>query len=70
MTILMANCVGPCDDFVALGQSAVWSGSGNLLGKLDSEHERIALFDTSTFEVAVHYLSERGIARAVLSDTE
>jgi predicted amidohydrolase len=56
MTVLMANCVGPCDDFVAVGQSAIWSSSGELLTKLDSEHDGIALLDTVTGEVAVQYL--------------
>jgi predicted amidohydrolase len=69
MTVLMANCVGPCDDFIAVGQSAVWSSSGELLTKLDSEHEGIALFDTSSREVAVHYLPQPGIAHADLPDT-
>jgi predicted amidohydrolase len=69
MTVLMANCVGPCDDFVAVGQSAVWSSRGELLTKLDSEHEGIALFDTLTREIAVHYLSERGVAGAVVPGT-
>lgn len=68
MTVLMANCVGPCDDFVAVGQSAVWSSSGTLLTKLDSEHEGIALFDTVSREATVHYLAEQGIAGAVVPD--
>ncbi len=68
MTVLMANCVGPCDDFVAVGQSAVWSSSGELLAKLDTEHEGIVLFDTSTREVAVHYLTAGDFTCAVLPD--
>jgi predicted amidohydrolase len=56
MTVLMANCIGPCDDFVAVGQSAVWNSSGELLTKLDSEHEGIVLFDTLSREAAAHYL--------------
>ena len=58
MAVLMANCVGPCDDFIAVGQSAVWNDSGELLTKLDSEHEGIALFDTLTREAAAHYLPD------------
>ena len=29
MTVLMANCVGPCGDFVAVGQSAMWNNRAN-----------------------------------------
>jgi predicted amidohydrolase len=58
MTVLMANCVGPCDDFVAVGRSAVWSSNGDLLATLDSEHEGIALFDTLTREVVAHHLPD------------
>jgi predicted amidohydrolase len=56
MTVLMANCVGPCDDFVAVGQSAVWNSRGELLTKLNGEHEGIALLDTSTHEAGTYYL--------------
>lgn len=69
MTVLMANCVGPCDDFIAVGHSAVWSSDGELLSELDGEHEGIALFDTLTGESAVYYLPAQGITRASLTDT-
>jgi len=69
MTVLMANCVGPCDDFVAVGQSAVWNSNGELLTRLDNEHEGIALFDTLTGEIAVHYLSEPGATGGVQQGT-
>ncbi|HEY6618472.1 MAG TPA: carbon-nitrogen hydrolase family protein [Steroidobacteraceae bacterium] len=68
MTVLMANCIGPCDDFVAVGHSAVWNSSGELLTELDSESEGIALFDTVTREVVVRYLPARGLSRAVVPD--
>lgn len=56
MTILMSNCVGPCDDFVARGQSAIWNSHGELLVMLDGENEGIALLDTATGEAGAHYL--------------
>jgi predicted amidohydrolase len=68
MTVLMANCVGPCDDFVAVGRSAVWNSGGEPLIELDGEHEGIALFDTLTREVVVQYLPEQGTTHAILPD--
>lgn len=47
-SILMSNCVGPSDDFIAAGQSAIWGPDGNLLQKLSIEEEGILIFDTLT----------------------
>jgi predicted amidohydrolase len=58
MTVLMANCVGPSDDFVAVGGSSVWNSRGELLTRLDAEHEGIVLYDTESCEARDHYLSE------------
>lgn len=46
MTVLMANCVGPADDFVSGGGTAVWNQAGLLLGQLDGTHEGILIYDT------------------------
>ena len=48
MTVLMANSVGPCDDFVAAGRSSVWNRKGVLLDQLDGSREGILVFDTTT----------------------
>ncbi len=48
LPVLMANCVGPCDDFEAAGGSAVWSAEGALLARLPSAGEGALLFDTAT----------------------
>jgi predicted amidohydrolase len=48
MTVMMANCVGPCDTFQSAGQSAIWDEEGALLGQLDDSHEGILVIDTST----------------------
>jgi predicted amidohydrolase len=53
MSVLMANCVGPCDDFVASGRSAVWNDRGELLGQLDETSEGLLLFDTISAEVVL-----------------
>ena len=49
--ILMSNCIGVCDNFQALGQSAIWDSKGVLLEKLGTTTEGILIFDTDTEEV-------------------
>jgi predicted amidohydrolase len=51
--VLMANCVGYCDNFLSVGQSAVWTKQGELVGQLDDKKEGILLFDTKTDEVTL-----------------
>ena len=46
--ILMSNCVGFCDNFLSVGQSAVWDGSGNLVARLDRENQGILIYDTGS----------------------
>lgn len=48
MAVLMANCVGHCDDFDCGGKSSVWSGSGELVAQLDGVEEGLLLFDTQS----------------------
>jgi len=55
MTVLMANCLGPSDDFVAVGKSAIWNARGEIAAQLDGEHEGLALVDTVTREVVLRY---------------
>lgn len=56
MPVLMSNCLGFCDNFESVGQSAVWSKRGQLLGQLDDINEGILIFDTQTEEVIKHKL--------------
>jgi predicted amidohydrolase len=56
MPVLMSNCVGFCDNFESVGQSAVWSKQGKLLEQLDDTSEGILVFDTETEEVTKHIL--------------
>ena len=51
--VLMTNCVGFCDNFESVGQSAVWTKQGNLAGQIDAKSEGILIFDTETEEVIV-----------------
>ena len=48
MPVLLVNCIGPSDNFESAGLSAVWNSSGILIGQLDSLHEGILVFDSST----------------------
>lgn len=52
MPVLMVNCVGFCDNFFSVGNSAVWTKEGKLVGKLDEKTEGILIFDTETEEVS------------------
>ena len=51
MPVLMANCVGFCDNFLSVGKSAVWTKKGALVGQLDDKTEGILIFDTETEEI-------------------
>jgi predicted amidohydrolase len=57
MPVLMANCIGFCDNFLSVGKSAVWTKQGKLAGKLDEETEGILIFDTETEEVVSRILT-------------
>ncbi len=46
--ILMANAVGKCDNFLSMGQSAVWSSKGELMEQLDTNTEGLIVFDLET----------------------
>jgi len=50
LPVLMANCVGLCDDFEAVGGSAIWGARGEVLARLPSSGEGALLFDTATNE--------------------
>ena len=46
ITILMSNCIGFCDTFESVGQSAVWDKKGNLIGQLSNNEAGILIYDT------------------------
>ncbi len=46
--ILMSNCVGYCDNFMSIGQSAVWNKNGELIEQLDSKKQGILIYDTES----------------------
>jgi predicted amidohydrolase len=51
--ILMSNCIGPCDNFISLGQSAAWNKNGEILGRLNGENEGLLVYDTKTQAIKV-----------------
>lgn len=46
--ILMSNCVGHCDNFMSVGQSAVWNKKGELTEQLDANNQGLLTYDTKT----------------------
>jgi predicted amidohydrolase len=50
--VLMANGVGPSEDFVSAGQSAAWNHCGEILAQMDDESEGMVTLDTATGEAS------------------
>lgn len=48
LPVLFANCVGPSEEFVSAGGTAVWNQNGTLLAQLDDTHEGLLVFDSET----------------------
>ena len=46
--ILMSNCLGHCDNFMSVGQSAIWNRKGELIEQLDDHNQGLLTFDTKT----------------------
>lgn len=53
MTILMANCVGPCDGESGGGRSAAWIDRGKRIASLADEQEAMLMLDTATLATRV-----------------
>jgi predicted amidohydrolase len=51
MTVLMANCVGYCDNFESGGKTSIWNNRGLLAGQLNDTHEGILIINTDTQEI-------------------
>lgn len=56
MTVVMANCVGPADDYVAAGCSSIWNSHGELVCSADAVNEALVAYDTQTGEASVYSL--------------
>lgn len=51
--ILMSNSVGYCDNFLSVGQSAIWNKNGKLLKQLNKENQGILIYDTELDSVEI-----------------
>jgi len=52
MTVLMANSVGPSDNFIGGGKSSIWNNDGSLMQQLDDASEGILILDTDAASVS------------------
>lgn len=50
--VLMANCLGPSDNFIGAGCSSIWSPAGELIGQLDNCTEDVLVIDTDTHVIS------------------
>ena len=55
-TIVMANAIGPCDDFASAGQSAVFK-NGKQIAQLNKTQEGFLLFDTELSTAKAYYFT-------------
>ena len=44
--VLMANCIGFCDNYQSVGQTSIWDTKGSICGQLDSQSEGLLIYDT------------------------
>ena len=51
MTVFLSNSLGPSDNFISAGRSAIWSNEGKMLAQLDDSHEGIIIYDTASGQV-------------------
>jgi predicted amidohydrolase len=51
MIVAMSNCIGICDGFESVGQSAFWNKKGELTGQLNEKEQGILIMNTETEEV-------------------
>ncbi|WP_223506461.1 carbon-nitrogen hydrolase family protein [Pseudomonas sp. GL-RE-29] len=56
MTVVMANCVGAADDFVAAGCSSIWNSHGEIVCSADAVNEALVAYDIQTGEASIFSL--------------
>lgn len=44
--VFLSNCVGYCDNFLSVGQSAIWNDEGVLVGQISKDEEGLLIYDT------------------------
>ncbi|WP_432735127.1 carbon-nitrogen hydrolase family protein [Maridesulfovibrio sp. FT414] len=50
--VIMANCIGPNDDFVSAGQSAAWNRNGDLIALMGRDSNGILMVDLDRNEAS------------------
>jgi predicted amidohydrolase/GNAT superfamily N-acetyltransferase len=65
--ILMSNCVGYCDNFMSVGQSAIWNKKGELIEQLDANNQGLLIFDIKTEQTQKEQLN---IEKGKISDLD
>ncbi|MFK7946646.1 MAG: GNAT family N-acetyltransferase [Saprospiraceae bacterium] len=68
--ILMSNCIGFCDNFLSVGQSAIWNKNGELMEYLDDINQGVLIYDTTQNFVQKQFLNNMIIEKAALTDLE
>jgi predicted amidohydrolase len=48
MIVMLSNCVGPADNFISAGKSAVWNKEGKKVAELSGVNEGVLIYDTTT----------------------
>jgi predicted amidohydrolase len=56
MTVVMANCVGAADDFIAAGGSSIWNSDGEIVCSADAVQEALVAYDIRTGEASIFSL--------------
>lgn len=67
MWVVMSNCVGPCDDFVAAGRSAAWTPDGARVASLDDTSMGLLVVDTADGQWSSVMLPEASSDRGGMS---
>lgn len=57
MAVVMANCVGAADDFVAAGCSSIWNNQGEIICSADAGQEALVAYDLQTGETGIFSLA-------------
>ena len=66
-SVVMANCIGNCDNFTSVGQSAIWNVKGEIISRLDATNQGIIVYDTKKQLIEKEQLT---IKKANLTDLD
>lgn len=48
---MMVNSIGPSDNFIGAGRSAIWNSEGSMIGLLDDQREGLLIIDLKTLNI-------------------